>query len=254
VIYGLYLSAAGVMTNAYRQDVISNNLANVETVGFRRDVATFRQRLTAAQMNPSDAQHTDSLLEQIGGGTFADPTGIDMSSGDLETTGGDMDAAIVGRGFFTVAGADGQPRLTRDGRFQMDRAGHMTLSNSEASPVLDSGGNKILLDPTEPVFIDSTGKVQQPGRRPIQIGLADVADPRALRKDGDSLLSATDPTAIAPYAATVVKGTLERSNVDPATELSALMETQRQLQANANMIETQDGMLDKLVNDAGKIS
>ena len=254
MIYGLYLSAAGVMTSSYRQDVISNNLANVETIGFRRDVPTFRQRLTAAQQNPADSQHTDALLEQIGGGTFADPTSIDLASGDLKTTGRQLDAAIIGRGFFTVAGPDGQPSLTRDGRFQMDRTGRMTLSNNQASPVLDNQGNPIVLDPTEPVLISSTGAVQQPGRQPIQLGLVDVSNPQLLRKQGDSLLTVTDPTTVAPASPTIATGTLEQSNVDAPSELVALMNAQRDLQANVNMIETQDAMLDKLVNDAGKIS
>jgi len=254
MIYGLYLSAAGVMENSYRQDVISNDLANVETIGFRRDIPTFRQRLTAAQMNPADLQHTDALLEQIGGGSFVNPAEIDLASGPLKTTGNPLDAAILGRGFFTVAGPNGQPSLTRDGRFQMDRAGRMTLSNSEASPVLDNKGNAIVLDPTEPVFIDSSGSIQQPGRQPIQMGLADVSNPQLLRKQGDSLLTVTDPSTVAPCLATIARGTLEQSNVDPAPELVELMNSQRDLEANVNMIETQDAMLDKLVNDAGKIT
>src|ERR1700753_1463362 len=98
MLYGLYLSATGVMTNSYRQDVIANNLANSETVGFKKDLAMFKQRLTAAQENPNNLNATDKLAEGLGGGTFAMPTMVDMSPGDMENTGGNLDAAIDGKG------------------------------------------------------------------------------------------------------------------------------------------------------------
>src|ERR1700744_3999436 len=99
--YGMYLSATGVMANSYRQDVIANNLANAETVGFKRDQATFQQRLTAApEMGRRDL--SDPRMDNIGGGFFIAPTQTDLTQGELETTGNHLDAAIVGKGFFGV--------------------------------------------------------------------------------------------------------------------------------------------------------
>jgi len=130
VIYGLYLSATGVLTNSYRQDVIANNLANAQTVGFKRSLALFQQRRTEAQ-SPDAADlsdQTDPLLEHIGGGLLLAPTAIDHSQGTLEQTGQNLDLAIHGDGFFAVQ--DGkQTRLTRDGRFLVDSDGHLILGD-----------------------------------------------------------------------------------------------------------------------------
>src|SRR5687768_1897415 len=102
MIYGLYLSATGIMTNSYRQDVIANNLANSETVGFKRDVALFKERLTQAQEQRIKGDWSNPLLEGIGGGTLAAPTIVDSTQGELEPTGSPLDVAIEGKGYFTV--------------------------------------------------------------------------------------------------------------------------------------------------------
>src|ERR1043165_5413396 len=120
--YGLYLSATGVLTNSHRQDVIANNLANSETVGFKRNLALFQQRRTEADSQGAAglSDQTDPLLEKIGGGLLLSPTYVDHSQGTLEQTGQNLDVAIHGDGFFAVQ--DGkQTRLTRDGRFLVDQ-------------------------------------------------------------------------------------------------------------------------------------
>src|SRR5215210_5206856 len=110
MIYGLYLSAGGVVANSYRQDVLANNLANAETVGFKRNIPLFQQRLTESQqrqMTGQGASWSDPLMERIGGGLLASPTLTDGTQGELEHTGSPMDVAIQGDGFFAVA-AKGQ--------------------------------------------------------------------------------------------------------------------------------------------------
>src|SRR5215831_18455464 len=113
MLYGLYLSATGVMTSSYRQDVIANNLANSETTGFKRDLALFQERSTEAQANP-----------------------IDVHQGELEPSTNPLDVALVGRGYFAVQGQDGM-KLTRDGQFMADRAGRLMLTNGD-------GGQRVL--------------------------------------------------------------------------------------------------------------
>src|SRR6185503_11059153 len=101
MIYGLYLSATGVLANSYRQDVIANNLANSETVGFKRHLAVFQQRPPESQeLGRTDL--SDSMLDHIGGGFLLSPTMVDTTQGELETTGNNLDAAIVGKGYFAV--------------------------------------------------------------------------------------------------------------------------------------------------------
>src|SRR5436305_12092611 len=110
MIYGLYLSAGGIVTSSYRQDVIANNLANSETVGFKKDLPLFQQRLTEAQqrrlppggssggsLGSPPVGPTNPLLEPLGGGILAHPTVVDSSQGDLEPTGSPLDVGIVGK-------------------------------------------------------------------------------------------------------------------------------------------------------------
>src|ERR1700733_10201362 len=183
MLYGLYLSATGVMTNAYRQDVIANNLANAETVGFKKDLTLFKQRLTAAQENPQYADSTDKLSESLGGGTFAMPTRVDMTPGDMENTGGNLDVAIDGNGYFSVDDP-GTQRLTRNGQFVIDPSGHLELSNGRGLKVLDPSGKPIQLDgtATDATTISQDGSITQNGKPAGRIGVFDVADPAQLAK------------------------------------------------------------------------
>jgi flagellar basal-body rod protein FlgG len=253
MIYGLYLSATGVLTNSYRQDVISNNLANAETVGFKKNVALFQQRLTEAQAqrNPNASS---ALLDNIGGGLLCAPTQVDTTQGELETTGNKLDVAITGEGYFGVQDASGL-KLTRNGSFSLDRRGNLILSNT-GNMVLDQDRKPITLDPTQRSLIEigSDGQMTVAGKQVAKLGLFNAPDPQQLKKQGGTLMSYSDPNKLTSSKATVVGGALERANVDPATELSVLMDAQRQLEANANMIRYQDSTLSKLVNEVGKVA
>jgi flagellar basal-body rod protein FlgF len=251
MIYGLYLSASGVITNSYRQDVIANNIANSETVGFKKDLAILQQRSTAAEELGHENQ-TNPLLENIGGGLLAARLAVDTRPGDYEPTGNNMDLALDGKGFFAVKGA-GKMHLTRNGQLILNRNGTLALSNNPAQAVLDEKQTPITLDGTQPISIASDGTITQAGKQMARIGIFDAGDPAALQKDGGTLLSIPDGTKLTQATPVVRAGFVERSNVDPATELTELMDTQRQLEANANMIHIQDETLDKLVNDVGKI-
>lgn len=251
MIYGLYLSATGIMTSTHQQDVVSNNLANAETTGFKRDVTAFRQRLTAAQESRRPGDWSDATLEGLGGGMLVQPNHIDFAQGDVQQTGVPLDVALQGNGFFGVDD-NGKTRLTRDGRFQLDRSG--TLIGTGGLPVLDQSGRPIKLAPDSPVTIDRSGGVVQDGNIVATLGVFDVPDRSQLTKQGNGLLAYPNPNQIGPGTATIRSEYLESSNVEPTNEMAALMETQRQLEANANMIHTQDSTLQLLVNNVGKIS
>ena len=102
MIYGLYLSASGVVTNSFRQDVIANNIANSETIGFKRDLANMQQRPTAAQERADSDDSIDPMLENIGGGLLASRASVDTRQGEFEPTGNNLDVGIQGNGFFRV--------------------------------------------------------------------------------------------------------------------------------------------------------
>jgi flagellar basal-body rod protein FlgF len=255
MIYGLYLSASGVMSSSYRQDVIANNLANSETVGFKRDLPLFHERLTAARESRG-IHGSDPLLEGLGGGLLASPSMVDTSVGDVEHTGEPLDAAIEGSGFFAVANPNhpDQALLTRNGQFMLDRQGNLVLSDSIGHKVLGADGNPIQFAPGGEIVIAANGTLFKNKTEVAKLGVFDVPHPEKLTKAGGTLLDYPDSKQLTPATSNVRGEFVERSNVDPATEMAGLMEAQRQLEANANMIHTQDSTMQLLCNSVGKIS
>ena len=255
MLYGLYLSATGVLTNSYRQDVIANNIANAETVGFKRDLALFMERRTAAREMGLSPSRSNAMLEALGGGVFAAPTHVDVAQGELEPTGNRLDAAIVGEGYFAVAHGN-ETKLTRDGRFVVNHRGRLALANNENVEVLDHKGLPINLDSRMPPEINKDGTITQNRQAVARIGLFDVPDRSQLTKSAGSMLAYPDMKRNlrpAPVSSVLRSEFVERANVEPSSELALLMDAQRQLEANANMIRYQDQMLSKLVNEVGKI-
>src|SRR3954468_1648489 len=247
--YGLYLSAMGVLANSQRQDVIANNLANAETVGFKKDLALFQEQRTEAQIRGHRGESND-LLEPLGGGLVPSGTTLDLSQGPIENTSNPLDVAIMGDGYFAVRDGD-RLMLTRAGRFQVDRNG--ILASDAGHAVLSDKMNRISLAPGA-VDIGKDGIITQSGKTVGRLGVFSVAEPKLLHKRGGNLMSYPDiERSLKPSDAQLRNEALEQANCDPTTELAALMDTQRQLEANANMIRYQDQMLSRLVNDVAKI-
>ena len=253
MIYGLYLSATGVVTNSHRQDVIANNIANAETVGFKRDLAMFQERLVESRARGGGPRgRSDPILDRIGGGVFAQPTKVDHRQGEFEPTDNPLDVAIQGDGYFAVG--DGTTTfLTRNGEFGVDAAGKLVLATDPNLAVLDPRGRPITLRPGRPTFVGKDGVITQDQTAAGRIGLFDVADRAQLTKQGGTLFANAANQPLLPGSGVLRSEALERANVDPAAELAELMDTQRQLEANANMIRYQDQTLARLVNEVGKI-
>jgi len=254
MIYGLYLSASGVMTSSYRQDVIANNIANSETVGFKRDLAMFQERRTELQESGGARSHSNAMLEALGGGVLAAPTAIDHSQGIMDQTGSNLDLAIRGDGYLKV-GNGNQVNLTRDGRMTVNSKNHLAMAINPDTELLDIKGKPITVDSRIPPEVDKQGNVRQKDEVVGQLALVNAPDPTQLTKSGGTLLKYSDMTKLQPAGnSTIESGYRELSNVEPSAELSGLMDAQRQLEANANMIRYQDSMLAKVCNDVGKIT
>jgi flagellar basal body rod protein FlgG len=247
--YGLYLSAMGVLANSQRQDVIANNLANAETVGFKKDLALFKEQRTEAQLR-GRAHQSNDLLEPLGGGLVPSGTTLDLSQGPIENTSNPLDVAIVGDGYFAVRNGENL-MLTRAGRFQVDRNG--VLATDAGHPVLSEKMTSMTIAPGA-VNIGKDGIITQNGQTVGRLGVFSVPDPKLLAKRGANLMSYPDiERSLKSSDAQLRNEALEQANCEPTTELAALMDAQRQLEANANMIRYQDQMLSRLVNDVAKI-
>ncbi|MCZ6735296.1 MAG: flagellar hook-basal body protein [Planctomycetota bacterium] len=256
--YGLYLSAAGVITNLHRQDVLANNLANVNTVGFKPDTVYTRQRLPERQEAALPIE-PHWLLEQLGGGQAANPTYLSLRQGNLLETGNDLDLAIDGDGFLVVRTTSGTGnesiRLTRDGRLTLNANGELILA-ATGMRVLDVNDQPIRLDGAAKVEIKSTGEVIQDGQVRATIQITSPADPTRLTKVGDNLLrlSSSGPIERAPAGGRLVQGHLEASAVDPIMALNAMISATKAAQGNIKMMQYHDHLMGQAVNTLGRVA
>jgi flagellar basal-body rod protein FlgF len=251
--YGLYLSAMGAQVQMERQAVVTNNLANAQTTGFKRDLVIQQARLSAAYEDPKMAAYRLPGLNNQGGGVFNINGGIDLSQGTLKDSGNPLDIALNGRGFFTVQGDKGTTLLTRDGHFDRDQDGQLL---SSGRPVLDKDGNPITLSLNGDVTIAKNGNIAQGGiDTGVSLGIVNVADSQQLIKMGANRLRAVDGAnlAQAPADTQVMQYKLEESGVNEMTEIVNMIEGQRAFEANAKMISYQDQTM-SLLNTVGRIA
>jgi flagellar basal-body rod protein FlgF len=245
MIYGLYHSAAGMMTQEYRENVIANNLANADTVGFKQEVATFAERNTASEAGERQGPSAPDL-QSLSGGLWLGRTQTDFSQAGLTQTDNSTDVALDGPGFFAVE-ANGHTLYTRDGRLMKDADGFLR-SAADGAPVLNAVGTPIIMNPRggQPTF-DEDGRIWQDGGLVGQLQIVDFADERVLRHAGNGRFDAGGAETI-PSLARVQPGYVERSGVEPVRELVNMIETSRAYQLNAQMLSLQDQSAGRLIS------
>jgi flagellar basal-body rod protein FlgF len=244
--YGMYISAEGAAAQAQRLEVIANNLANVDTAGFKQDVATFQARFAEA-IQQGQAQPGDRSINDIGGGVKIIDVKTDHSTGQLKHTGNNLDLAINGSGFFHVRGDDGQQYLTRAGNFALDTRGRLVTQNGHR-PVLDQGGSEIVLSRELPWSMSPDGFISQGGAI-FALGMSQPESLDNTVKVGNNLfqpLGAVRPLAL--NERNIRQGYLEMSGANPVRQMMAMIETTRAFEANTRMIQNQDTMLGTLIS------
>jgi flagellar basal-body rod protein FlgF len=256
--YGLQISASGLMTSLYRQDVWSNNLANTSTTGFKPDIPMAMSRDAATVEDNVGFLPSNRLLEKLGAGVLMAPNRIQYAQGSLETTGDPMHCAIRGEGFFVVRdSADknvDRVRLTRDGRFARNAKGVLVTAAS-GQMVLDTQGKSIEIPDSAPFTIQPTGSIIQNGQEIAKIDVIDVADKSGLSKLGEGLFLANLKSLQnrSSQRGDVIQGALESSGVDEITALMAVQAAARDVDGNAKMLQAHDRIVDRAINQFGRI-
>ncbi len=251
--YGIKISASGALAAMHRQDALSANLANLNTVGFKPVLAGAMHREPVRQEDGLATWDSDALLERLGGGVLSAPTMIDFGQGPLEITDQNLDIAIEGEGFLVV-GDPANPLLTRDGRMTMRPDGTLVQA-ATGRPVLGTDGRAVRVDPAAgPVQIASDGLVSQNGAAVGRIRVADVRDRDALVKVGAGLFGGAGGQRLALVDGTgmIRQGAVEGSGVDEIGALMQIQSASRAAQSNIGMIDMQNRMLDRLVNTFGR--
>ncbi len=254
MIKSLYTSATGMTAMSENVNVISNNLANVSTTGFKRSIAEFQDLLyqttrVPGTETPQGSQEPTGI--QVGVGTKLAAVAKDFTQGDLTQTNNNLDVAIQGRGFFQITQPDGTIAYTRSGNFQMDNSGQIvTVGGAPLNPSVRIPSN------ATSVTISNSGAVSvlQPGSvTPSVVGqieLADFVNPAGLTSQGGNLYNQTaaSGTPLIGMPGTQEFGQLnqgftETSNVNVVTELTNLILAQRAYEMNSKGITTSDQMM-----------
>ncbi len=250
----LWIAKTGLDAQQTRMAVISNNLANVNTMGFKQGRAIFEDLLyqNVRQVGGQSSQNTvlPSGLN-IGTGVRTVATEKLFNQGNLVQTDNALDVAINGRGFFQVLRPDGTLGYTRDGSFQVDAQGQLVTSNGYLlQPAITIPADALSIT----IGTDGVVSVVQPGQTaPTQVGslqLADFINPSGLQPIGENLYLETAASG-APQAGnpglnglgSVMQGMLESSNVNVVQELVGMIEAQRAYEMNSKAISTVDSML-----------
>jgi flagellar hook protein FlgE len=273
----------GIKTFSKSLEVIGDNIANVNTTGFKGSRVTnqdnFSETLKYSSTGVAGGAAGNNSM-QIGSGSSVASISQEFTQGVLNTTGGPTDLGISGKGFFTVKSPSGEYCFSRAGDFRLDTVGNLLTSNGYN--VCDITGASITIPvnssgtppkPLQSFRIDKNGEIfatyadTTPAAAAVNtIGLTSFANPNALMRIGNNLLTnGTDTTATArtagPAGATaattaalnlnygdIIQGTLELSNVDLTEQFSDLIVAQRSFQANSRIVTVSDSVLEEVVN------
>ncbi|MDR0668546.1 MAG: flagellar basal-body rod protein FlgF [Treponema sp.] len=277
MIRGWYTGASGMRAQQWRLDAVANNLANIDTDGYKRDVAAFKAfpelllRRTdddGVYRHPFGSADAAPIMGRLGTGVELNELYTTFEQGALKETQSDFDIALDGQGFFTVDTPWGE-RYTRNGSFQLGKEGY--LETKEGYPVLGEQGpirvkaNNFQVDKEGRVWINAAyaddpnlmisreNNIWEETALLDTLKIVDFAKERHLKKQGSSLYRETDESGPAMIAEEsrrprVVQGFTEASNVEPVTEMVRMIEVNRAYEANQKTIQSGDTMLGTLIN------
>ena len=256
----LWNSKTGLDAQQMRMTVISNNLANANTTGFKRDRAVFEDLIYQNIRQPGAQSSQDTQLPtglQLGTGVRVVATEKLFTQGNVTQTDAPLDVAIQGRGFFEIQLPDGTTADTRDGSFTLDSTGQIVNSSGyPLQPAITIPPNVLSIT----IGVDGTVSTLTSGATaPTQVGniqLVDFVNETGLQPRGENLFletaSSGSPTPGTPGQnglGTIIQGSLETSNVNVVEELVNMIETQRTYEVNSRAIETSDSMLQYVNNN-----
>jgi flagellar basal-body rod protein FlgG len=254
MLRALYTSASGMQAQQMNLDVIANNLANVNTTGFKKSKVEFQDLLyqtSRAAGSEAGAGNQVPTSLQVGHGSRPVATAKNFSNGELYQTGEKLDIAIHGNGFFKVTLTDGNDAFTRDGGFKLNNSGSIVTNDglpvtSFAGVTIPSTATNVSISPDGSVSLTDQGVTSTVG----QITLSRFANPAGLESMGNSLYrrteaSGTEETGTPNLAGmgTVQQGWLELSNVKVIEEMVNLIKAQRAYEINSKSIQAADEMM-----------
>lgn len=258
MVKGLYTAYTGMINEQHRMDVLTNNLANANTNGFKKEGATSQSFDSVLAYKIKDVTEGYSLAKRIGVNNPGVKIGegyTDFSQGPFKNTDNTFDLALSDQGFFAIEftnkSGETSTKYTRDGNFTLTQEGF--LVTQEGDFVLDQNGQHIKIDPVKATTINRNGQIVQDGRVVATIQVADFEDYNYLERYGENYYQPIDGAREKESAAEVHSGYLETSNISVVTEMVNMITVSRAYESNQKVITTYDGTLDIAANQLGRI-
>lgn len=258
MLKGLYTAHTGLRNEQNRMDVMTNNLANASTVGFKKEGATSQSFGSVLAVKVKDASVGLTRRQYIGWNNPGVKIGenyTDYTQGSFRITDNPLDVALDGEGFFAIEftnkAGETSTKYTRSGDFTMTTDGF--LVTNEGDYVLDENSRRIQLNPLEAVTIRTDGSIVQGDAVVARIQVADFADYNYLEKYGETYFQPVEGAEMTVSTATVNAGILEMSNVQVVSEMVNMIAITRQYESNQKVMQTYDSSLEIAVNQLGKL-
>lgn len=259
MLKGLYTAWTGMVNEQNRMDIMTNNLANASTVGFKKEGSTSQAFDDILLAKIKDASMGDSRIVQPLGfnnpGVKIGENYTDFTQGSFRITDNTYDLAIVGEGFFalefTNKAGETSTMYTRGGQFTLTTDGY--LVNEDGDYVLDVQNRRIQVDPLQDSKIDNSGTIWQNGNAVAQIQVADFEDYNYLEKYGETYYRPIEGATLTQADAQIRSGYLEMSNVQIVSEMVNMIAITRAYESNQKIIQTYDSSLQIAVQQLGRL-
>ncbi len=266
---GIYTAVSGAMAQSAKMDTIANNLANVNTPGFKRDAQIFKEYISAYEKEPTTitvpriTASVESFYDMQGGDkSYVDLAGTatDFTQGGLKQTGNPLDLALEGDGFFEVLTPEGV-RLTRAGSFTIDNQGRVTTKQGfpvlkEGTPGTDPAG-RIIQTNGNKISVSDDGQILENGLTPVgKLSVVNVLNKDGLQKVGHNnygFKNTITPELSSSNNSKVIQGFVESSNVNIVAEMADMITATRTFESTQKAIQAYDDMQKRLVNDVPKL-
>ncbi|NLN03701.1 MAG: flagellar basal-body rod protein FlgF [Clostridiaceae bacterium] len=251
MVRGLYTAGTGMLTQRNKINVIANNVANVDTVGYKEDLMLSRSfsEVLIERINDPNILRQNEIVGTIAKGVHVDEVFTKFVQGSLNETRRNADLALQGDGFFVVETPNGL-RYTRNGAFFVDNQG--MLVTAEGYHV--QGANGSLYVGSNNFKVNENGQVfDEDGNLVDEVLVVSFVDNSLLRKEGEGLYYTFGEAETVESEAKVKQGYLEASNVDLVDQIITMIEVARAYESNQRVISTIDSTLDKAVNEIGKV-
>ncbi|HOV26705.1 MAG TPA: flagellar hook-basal body protein [Pseudobacteroides sp.] len=258
MIRGLYTSGWSLMANSKKMDVISNNLANADTNGYKEDIAvleTFPEKLTRRINDTQSRSNPSGRIGNMRLGSDVSEIFTNYSQGKIQSTGNNLDFAIQNSNsaFFTIGRPDEngniQEYYSRDGAFVINSLNQLVTKDGfyvmgQNGPITLDGDN---------FTVQSDGTIVQDGVVVDKFRITEFTDTRSLQKAGNNLVQRDPTSEERPFTGAISQGYLEGSNINVVKEMVDMITVMRSYEANQRLVQAQDSTLEKAVNQVGSV-